>query len=388
MPEKTYKFVSVCERGKPIQTNNPSTFTSHVAACPICQAKLPKSIIEELEPRLSQLVAERAKTQPPPEKEVPPEPAPATPSLQEQFESHVKDSPIFQGLAKSVADTQGNVKKLTERFDGFDKSISSQFTSLGKELMAKITGQPPPEEVVEETGKERLAEPGPSDTGETRGKLLSEEQERLHEEGGDLAGGAGQRPSPFGAPDVIPAANRPGYKGGETPPKETPPPKEISPPETGVPRQETPKTEESPIVEKPKGVPDLTGPSEIEAVEAWLTEQKRKQGVGAEEKPKKKGGIPYIGDLKDVIREGRELVDAWRGKGEGEGPPLSGDISQAISFAKTMNEFSTSQLKNVFEMIRALREAEKLIYVPVSGGGVRTPSPPEATPPESEHIAR
>lgn len=375
MPEKTYKFVSVCKRGKPIQTNNPSTFTSHVAACPICQAKLPKSIIEELEPRLSEVMAERAKAQPPPEKEVPPESAPATPSLQEQFDAHMKDSPTFQGLAKSVAGTQGNVKKLTERFDGFDKSISSQFTSLGETLMAKITGQPPAvEEGAGETGKK------PPDAGETPGEVLSEGQERMHEGGGDLAGGAGQRPSPFGSPDEVPAAMRPGYKGGETPP-----PKEIPPPETGAPPQETPKTEEPPIVEKPKDVPDLTGPSEIEAVEAWLTEQKRKQGVEAEEKPKKKGGIPYIGDLKDVIREGKELIDAWRGKGEGEGPPLSGDISQAISFAKTMNEFSTSQLKNVFEMIRALREAEKLIYVPVPGGGARTPPPPEAE--SSEHVS-
>jgi len=94
LPDEEYRFISVCERGKPIRTNNPSTFAMHVASCPTCLNKLPDLVIEELQPRLVQIIDERkqkglsAEAKKPSKKEVPtkeePESATRLPSSEGQ----------------------------------------------------------------------------------------------------------------------------------------------------------------------------------------------------------------------------------------------------------------------------------------------------------------
>ena len=366
MPDK-YKYVSVCGRKKPIQTNSRQAFMMHVISCPTCQEKLPASIIKQLEPKLSELKAKRIKSTQPSGKLTPStqkisakepqkgakeglidegEAKPLSPeevaeieqqAKRAQLDALIKDSPSFQGLAKSVAGTQGNVKELTERFDGFDKSISSQFTSLGETLMAKITGQAPvAEKGAGETGKKR------PDAGETPGKVLSEDQEKLHEGGADLSeAGAGGRPSPLGKPDVIPAAMRPGYKAGQTPPPDETPPKE-TPSSEG---EKPPAKEPAPSGGKRDDLPKLKGSEEIEYVEAWLAREKKKQGLGEEEKPKKKSVIPYISDIKDVIREGRELVQEFKG---GKEAPSS-EESKGKSFRDFADQLASKILERSVE---------------------------------------
>jgi len=353
LPDKTYKFVSVCD--KPLQTNNKSIFISHVSWCPTCRAKLPKSIIEELEPRLSQLIAERTAgkveippKEPPPKEESKEEPKVTAPSLEEQqkakLDALIKDSPSFQGLGKSVEGVKADVARLSGQFNGFEEQISSQMKSLGETMGTKLeelvggggsTGEAPP------TGEE------PSGGEKPPSKTLSTEQERLHEGGADLSeAGADQRPSPFGQPDELPAAMQPGYKAGESsPPKETPP--------RGAPPKETPSSEgekppskeRAPSGGKRDDLPKLKGPSEIEAVEAWLAKEKRKQGLGEEEKPKKKRTIPYISDIKDVIREGRELVQEFRG---GEKAPSS-EESKGKSFRDFADQLASKILERSIE---------------------------------------
>ena len=334
-----YRYVSVCERKKPIQTNSKQAFMMHVISCPACQAKLPASIIKQLEPKLSEIMAERGKsTKPTPSaqkitaeklkqgmeedievKEEVKALSPEEVAKREQedkkakLDALIKNSPSFQGLEKSVEGIKGNVARLIEGLMGGGGS----------------TAEAPP------TGEE------PS------GKTLTPEQEKLHEEGEDLARGAtGQRPSPFGEADVIPAANRPGYEVGKTPPADTPP--KDKPPGEG---EKPPAKERAPSGGKRDDLPGLKGSEEIEYVEAWLAEQKRKQGVGAEEKPKKKSVIPYISDIKDVIREGKELVQEFRG---GKEVPSSEE-----SKGKTFRDFADQLASKILE-----RSVENLAGTP------------------------
>ena len=130
----------------------------------------------------------------------------------------MKDFPIFQGLAKSVVDTQGNIKKLSEQFDGFDKRILSEFVSLEQTLMTRMIGQPPPEESTGKTGEEGPAEPSLSDRGETPSKILTEEQERMSEgETKEEEPGSRQRPNSLGPPDKILVTMWSSYKAGPKP---------------------------------------------------------------------------------------------------------------------------------------------------------------------------
>jgi len=338
LPDK-YKYVSVCERKKPIQTNSKQAFMMHVISCPTCQERLPASIIKQLEPKLSEIMAERSKStksKPSTQKisakelkqgmkeglEIKEEAKALSPeevaeieqqAKRAQLDALIKDSPSFQGLEKSVESIKGNVARLTEGLMGGGGS----------------TAEAPP------TGEE------PSGGKESSGKTLTSEQEKLHEGGADLGeAGGGPRPSPFGEPDVIPAANRPGYKAGQTPPAETPPKDKPS----GE-SEKPPAKEPAPGTGKRDDLPKLEGSEEIEAVEAWLAKEKRKQGLGEEGKPKKKSVIPYISDIKDVIREGRELVQEFKG---GKEAPSS-EESKGKSFRDFADQLASKILERSIE---------------------------------------
>ena len=94
LPDK-YKYVSVCERKKPIQTNSKQAFMMHVISCPTCQEKLPASIIKQLEPKLSEIMAERSKS------------TKQTPSTQkisaEEPKQGMKEGLIDEGEAKPLS---------------------------------------------------------------------------------------------------------------------------------------------------------------------------------------------------------------------------------------------------------------------------------------------
>lgn len=342
MTEKTYKYVSICQREKPIQTNNPSTFIQHVASCPTCKSNLPASVIQALQPRLDQIIREKkgaGTTEEPKtteESNIPSsgkidkvevsvgsdkiedesvEPGPDQPDLQKQFDRHLGDSPVFQGIEKSVTQTKVNVQKISDQVNGLTDKISRDIASLGDTLIERMTGDSGAGQEVVDVGE------SPEDERkEPAGKVLSTKEEKLQEKGGDLEAGEG-RPNPFGSSDKVPAAMRKGYQPGKkVPPEEEvageePPPEDEEGPQGG----KTPGKDPSPKGGKDKGLPDLDSPDEVEAVEAWLTKQKKKmEGTGKPE-TEKKGVIPYIGDLTDTVKAVREVIDAWKGKGEGGG---------------------------------------------------------------------
>lgn len=378
MADKTYKFISVCEREKPIQTNNPSTFIQHVASCPTCQSNLPASVIQALQPRLDQIIREKKGAETTEERE------PAQPDLQEQFDGHMRDSPVFQGIEKSVTETKGDVQKIREQVDGLSEKISSDIESLGKTLMLGMTGGSAGEQEVVDVDKmpEEEAE-------EPSGKVLSGEEEKLQEGGGGLAGGQGTRPSPFGSPDKLPAAMREGYQPGQPggkAPREKPPPEDEKPPQD----KEPPEEEPVPKTGKDKGLPDLKDPEELEAVKAWVAFQEKKM-EGGTGKPEtgKKGIIPYIGDLKDMIREGKGLIKAWRGEDEeAQAAAMPSDMKSVLTLMGAINELTTNNIKGIVETMKALREGEKLIYgSPSARGSAKGPSPSPGTRTGIEHVS-
>lgn len=108
---------------------------------------------------------------------------------------------------------KGDVQRLTEQFDGFEEQISAQMKSLGDMMGGKL------EDLVAEglTGKAEPGEGGPSATPEHPSKTLSPQQDCLHEEGGDFAVAASQRPNPLGLPSQLPLAIRLHHKAGQKP---------------------------------------------------------------------------------------------------------------------------------------------------------------------------
>lgn len=330
MPDK-YKFVSVCERDKPIQTNSKQAFMMHVISCPACRAKLPKSIIEELEPRLSELAAERAKSTevagekkaPVGEKEVTKEPEreqkPITPSIAEEqkarLDALVKDLPSFQDLRKSVV------------------SINEQITSIGEMLGRKIeegTARPG----VEETDEEPPPRTPPQGRGQQPGEF-----------------GSGQRQGAFGQSGELPAANRPGYQPGQTP-SDTPPAKE---PPSGEAKEPSPKEK------KGTDLPDLDTPEQINAMEKYLADQKSKQ-KGKEGEGKAKTVTDYIEPVDKGVAVLEKVVNIFRGGSRAEpGASLAGTpIGDILNLMKAVNNLSISNVKGVVETMKALREGEKV----------------------------
>ena len=356
MPDK-YKFVSVCDRDKPIQTNNKSTFTSHVAVCPTCREKLPKSILQELQPRLRELMLAKSSQ---PRESIENKTAQLSPeevakaeeqAKKAQLDALIKDSPSFQGLEKSVAD------------------IREQISTIGQMLGQKIeegTARPS----TEETGKQ--PPPGLPPTGGTPPT------------GGF---GSGERPSPFGQSGPLPAAMRPGYEAGQKPAPEIPPP-ETPPKEAPPPGAKEPPSKE----EKGAGLPDLDSPEQIEAMERYLSEQKRKL-EGGEGKGKAKKVTDYMEPVDKGVETLEKIVNIFRGGGRAEpGASLAGTpIGDILNLMKAVNDLSISNVRGVVETMKALREGEKVartVEAPKRSSSPRETSggiPPETEP--TEHVS-
>jgi len=379
--EKVYKFISICEREKPIQTNNRRSFIRHVAFCPTCQEKLPSEAKNELEPELSELIAmskpikppakepimklipeemeEGTKEGPKTEAELPPAEEVAKQEEKAQkakFDGLVKDSPSFKDLAKSVGDIKADVGKLGTELSGLSEQLTSGLSSLGDTIMQKMTkrSEEEPEEVLEEP---RTDEVPPDGTPPGRGA------------------------QPFGEPGEIPAAMRKDYKADKTPPsKKT------------LPSEEPSETKEPEVVEpasKKGGLPDLDTPEQMEAMEAYLEQQKEKFGEkkGEEKLPIK----PWLKEVRENVREVRGIIDAIRGGGgggdEGEGSKVAtagGDFENMLKMLKAVNELTISNVRGVMETIKAVREGEKLLSPSKPSASEETP---KAETGRSEHIA-
>ena len=186
MPDKTYKFVSVCEREKPIQTNNRRSFIYHVASCSTCRIKLPKSVEEELQPELTQLISRHIRSE-----------IETNTQKKAQFDTLIKESFSFQ--------------RLSDQFDGFKEQIEQIEEIIAKKIeaelkpRARLFGKLRPSSALKET--------------------LPITPEPLH-----------QHPSPFNLSEEIPAAMREDYRAGDIPSsRDTPPSSEESSAIKGLP---------------------------------------------------------------------------------------------------------------------------------------------------------
>ena len=154
------------------------------------------------------------------------------------------------------------------------------------------------------TGEAEPGKGGPSAPPEPPGKLLSS-RVGLVARGRHLSeAGAGQRPSPLGQPDQFPTAMRSGV----------PAPKSKEPPFGG---------------EKDTEFPDLESLEQVEAMEHYVADQKRK--LEGKKKPKKGGisPVPYLEEAKEI----RKIIDAFRGQAryrDPSSPPMPSDLKGVL----------------------------------------------------------
>lgn len=395
MPEKTYKFISVCERPKPVQTNNAYQFTWHVAFCKTCLEKLPESILKQLEPRLSQFKSERAKKELPTEQKspietisdekiakgmkpgiiveekskLPPPPEPPKPKAdkqqQSQFDSTLKDSPVFQGLAKSMEEVKTEIT-------GQINALGDMMQTRMEQVFKGISGEGAVEETKKEPPPDQTPPPGnPPETNAPSGNV-------------DLGG----RPSGFGQPDQIPAAMQPGYKAGDKPPPQIPPsdtpPSGEQPPFGGGQLPLPGEQEPPPDTTQGKGLPQLNTPEQLSTFKEYLAgEEKRLAGEG--KAPTKKVD-DMLGTAKSSVGLLKEVVDIFRGRGEAQQSALANTpIGDMLAMVKGVNDLTMGNFKGMFEMIKAVREAEKLIWTEPSAK--LQPSPERKEPPSGESVS-
>ncbi len=380
MPYKTYKFVSVCERPKPVQTNNAYQFTWHVAFCKTCLEKLPESILQQLEPRLSQFKSERAEKKLPPEQKPPVEvissekkedvpikdqPGPPKPKAdkkqQSQFDALIEGSPVFQGLAKSVGELKTG---LNEQINTLGDMMQKRMEQIFKGISGERGVEEPEKEIVPAETPPPETPPEAAPSGGTAGP--------------------GGRPNPFGQPDQLPAAMKDSYKAGDKPPPQLPP---SDTPPGGQP----PLGEQRPPGEQPpppditdKGMPKLRTPEQIGLFKRYLAEEEERL-TGEGKAPVKKVD-DMLGTAKSSVGLLKEVVDIFRGKGESQPSALTGTpIGEMLQVVKGINDLTMGQFKGMFEMMKAVREGEKLIRTEPSVP--RGSSPGKKEPPPEESVS-
>lgn len=339
MPKNTCKYNSACEAD--IHTNMPHVFVLHVARCKVCQEKLPKELLESLEPNLSKNIANivkreaEAKKQVPPVQEVkvkeevapqtkPPEPS----SPADGLDLETRGLPSIQGLAKTVDAVKADMGKISAKVETEIKGMSKEFKTLAGQIdlllgiggavptgSAKKTGSE--DESIETGGKEPVTDtpvlvpevktgPAPAAGGEriTMPDELVREAEDIRK---DL-GGDNRPPLETGRTE-----ERVSMREGEV--KEEP----VIPPV----RKDEPVI--PPASPSAAGAPDLESPGQVQAFEQYISQQKQKLGMGEEagaEVPGEKGKIGLLTDAKDIATQVRGIIEAIKGGKGGEGSSL------------------------------------------------------------------
>jgi len=288
MPKKTYKYNCACD--SKIHTNNPHVFRVHVARCPICQEKLPKEILDSLQPGLNEMIEDIKKNTSLPKSDKTKKKEPVqkvathktdSPAIKEEIKDKeteldkvVRNLPSIQGLGKTVLSLKQDVGRLSSKIDNQLRGVDEELKSLGEVIGALVSAK-----AVKSSADIPPSEPIPSDN-----TPLPDTREDVK---------------------VPPEAGREQQEINEEVKKES--------------------TERTETLSSKSQAPPLRSKEEVLALEEYLQQQKQNLGMTEEifKEPKEEGKsfIPGGDTIKQTVSEIREIIDAFRGR-RNEGPSL------------------------------------------------------------------
>ncbi len=401
MPTKTNKYNSACEKN--LHTNQPHMFVLHVARCKTCQEKLPGELLETLEPDLSKLRQSVAKRQAeadgkaPPTQLVkvekktsprlkPPEPKPEKVVVKphpvkpgqpvDPLDVKIRELPSIKGLAKTIVAMKADVGRISARVSTEIKAQGEEFKALGEriEIMLGMGGA-----VAGDTPKEGGAEDESIKDGEKG--LPLETQPKIPPAVNKQA----IEPVTGGERVIVTAEMKReaeeirGELGGDNrPPLESERPVErVSMREGEV--KAPPVQEEATVkapVQKPRsattssmaGVPDLESPEQIATMEGYLSQQKKKLGMGeggGMEAPGEKGEGGFLGSATELVGKVVEVLQHLPKKkeeGGGDAQTMMGDLFKQLFTAQLQKKDPIEYLVQGIQLGNA------------SGGGKKEPA--------------